>query len=358
MKAAVLWERRTPIVVEELDLADPASGEARVRILASGVCHSDLIQVRRDTRHVPPLVLGHEAAGVVEAVGPGVSRVRPGDRVIVAFGMHCGECVFCVRGQSCLCATPLPTHVRLRKGDRAVTPLYGVGSFAEAANVDARSLVVIPAQMPVDRAALIACGVATGIGAVINSAGVEPGAHVAVIGVGGVGLNIVQGSRLAGAARIIAVDVLDHKLELAHAFGATHAVNARHTDPVREIRRLTGGWGADYAFEAVGAPETARQAYDAVRKGGMAVIVGVAPGGATLAIDVLDMMASARTVKGCTYGACSRPDRDFARYVELYLSGQIQLDELISRRIALDEVNEALAAMEAGAVARSVIVFT
>jgi Zn-dependent alcohol dehydrogenase len=357
MKAAVLWERRTPLSIEEVELADPQPGEARVRILASGVCHSDLHHINRDsTRSAVPLVLGHEAAGVVEAVGAGVTRVQPGDRVISAFGVRCGECFFCVRNEPFLCATPPSAHVRLRRGDRALHPFLNVGSFAEYANLDARNLVPIPDAMPADAAALLACGVATGIGAVISTAGVEPGASVAVIGAGGVGLNVVQGAALAGAARIIAVDLLDHKLELARGFGATHVVNARREDPVARVRQLTGGWGADYAFEVIGDARTVRQAYDAVRKGGAAVVVGAAPEEAEVAISPIDMMRTGRRILGCTYGSV-RPHHDFPRYIELYQSGRIKLDELISRRFALDEINAAFAALAAGEVARGVVVF-
>lgn len=356
MKAAVLWERRAPLVIEDLDLADPAPGEARVRIVASGVCHSDLHHIQRESWVAPPFVPGHEAAGVVEAVGEGVTRVRPGDRVVSAFGVRCGECFFCQRGQPYLCATPYPTHVRLRRGDQAVTPLLNVGSFAERANLDARNLVVLPDDMPLEPAALIACGVTTGIGAVITTARVEPGASVAVIGLGGVGLNVVQGAVLAGAARIIAVDLVPYKLELAREFGATHLIDAREGDPVERVKGLTGGWGADYAFEVIGNPATIAQAYEATRKGGVAVVVGVAPEEATVAINAVGMMRTGKTLVGCNYGSV-RPAIDFPRYVDLYRHGRIKLDELISRRFALDEANEAFAAMERGEVARGVIVF-
>jgi S-(hydroxymethyl)glutathione dehydrogenase / alcohol dehydrogenase len=356
VKAAVLWERRTPLKVEDLEIAEPALGEARVRLAASGVCHSDLHHIQRDTWALPPLVMGHEGAGVVEAVGPGVTRVKPGDHVIIAFGVRCGECYFCLRGEHYLCVTPLPTNVRLRKGDTVVTPFMGVGSYAEQVNVDARSLVPIPKEMPLDRASLIACGVTTGIGAVITTAKVEPGANVVVIGLGGVGLNVVQGARLAGAARIIAVDILDNKLDMARHFGATHTINARGQDPVEQVRQLTGGWGADYAFEVIGHPLTIKQAYDAVRKGGVAVIVGVAPEDAEVSINAVGMMRTSKTLMGCNYGSV-RPQVDFARYVDLYLNGRINLDDLISRRFALDEINEAFSAMEAGQVARGVVVF-
>lgn len=356
IQAAVLWERRTPLAIETVEIADPAPGEARVKILASGVCHSDLHHIRRETAYVPPLVLGHEGAGVVESVGPGVTRVAPGDRVIIAFGQKCGECYFCVRGEHHLCAAPVPTNVRLRQGERVLTPLLGVGSFAEYANVDARNLVPIPDEMPIDRAALIACGVTTGVGAVVKTARVTPGSNVAVIGIGGVGLNVVQGAALAGAARVIAIDLVDHKLDLARQFGATHTINASREDPIEAVRRLTGGWGADYAFEVIGLPQTVRQAYDMIRKGGTAVVVGLADSADEVGIPPADMMRSGKTLQGCFYGSVS-PYEDIPRYVDLYLNQRIKLDELISRRFALDEINEAFRMMEAGEVARGVIMF-
>lgn len=356
MKAAVLWQRRTPLAIEEVEIAEPAAGEARVKILASGVCHSDLNHIQRETAFLPPLVLGHEGAGVVEAVGPGVTRVKPGDRVIIAFGPKCGECYFCLRGMPHLCAAPYSDTVRLRKGDTVLTPFIGVGSFAEYANVDARNLVTIPDEMPIDRAALIACGVTTGIGAVIKTAKVEPGSNVAIIGIGGVGLNVLQGAVLAGANRIIAVDVFDRKLEMARHFGATHVVNARREDPVEAIRRLTGGWGADYAFEVIGNPTTIKQAWEAVRKGGTAVVVGLAADTDEITLSPASVMRNAKTLMGCYYGSV-RPQEDFPTYVDLYLNKRINLDDLISRRFSLEEINDAFAAMEAGEVARGVIMF-
>ena len=355
MKAAVLWERRSPLVIEEVEIADPAPGEARVRILASGVCHSDLHHIQRDTYLVLPAVLGHEGAGVVEAVGPGVTRVKPGDRVIIAFGSKCGECYFCLRGLDHLCERPLPAHVRLRKGEQPLTPLLGVGSFAEYANVDATNLVPIPDEMPIDRAALIACGVTTGIGAATKTVKVEPGSSVAVIGIGGVGLNVVQGAWLAGAARIIAIDTLDYKLELARRFGATHVVNAQQEDPIEAVRRYTGGRGADYAFEVVGFSKTIEQAYEMVRRGGVAVVVGFGADDDFVRLPA-SLMRSGKSLVGCFYGSV-QPHVDIPRYVDLYLAGRIKLDELISRRYRLEEINQAFDALRAGEVARSVIVF-
>lgn len=355
MKAAVLWERRSPLVIEEVEIADPAPGEARVRILASGVCHSDLHHIQRDTYLVLPAVLGHEGAGVVEAVGPGVTQVKPGDRVIIAFGSKCGECYFCRRGLDHLCEKPLPTNVRLRKGEQPLTPLLGVGSFAEYANVDATNLVPIPDEMPIDRAALIACGVTTGIGAATKTVKVEPGSSVAVIGIGGVGLNVVQGAWLAGAARIIAIDMLDHKLELARRFGATHVVNAQREDPIEAVRRYTGGRGADYAFEVVGYSKTIEQAYAMVRRGGTAVVVGFGADDDFVHLPA-SLMRDGKSLVGCFYGSV-QPHVDIPRYVDLYLAGRVKLDELISRRYRLEEINQAFDALRAGEVARSVIVF-
>ncbi|HUZ01509.1 MAG TPA: Zn-dependent alcohol dehydrogenase [Thermomicrobiaceae bacterium] len=356
MKAAVLWERRTPLVIEDVELADPIRGEARVKIQASGVCHSDLHHIKRETAFLPPIVLGHEAAGVVEAVGPGVERVKPGDRVIIAFGSKCGECYFCLRGQHHLCTAPYPDNPRIRKGDQVLTAFIGVGGFAEYANVDVKNLIRIPDEMPIDRAALIACGVTTGVGAVIKTARVEPGANVVVIGLGGVGLNVVQGAQLAGAARVIAVDVRDGKLELAREFGATHGVNAAREDPVEAVRRLTGGMGADYAFEVIGNAKTIRQAYESVRKGGSAVVVGLAAQDEDISIPADSLVRTGKSLVGCFYGSVN-PYEDIPKYVDLYLNRRLKLDELISRRFALDEINEAFAAMEAGEVARGVIMF-
>ena len=356
MKAAVLWKRRTPLAIEDLELADPAPGEARIKVGASGVCHSDLNHVQRETWATLPIVLGHEAAGTVEAVGSNVTRVKPGQRVIAAFGMRCGECHFCVRGQPYLCATALPSATQLRKGDTPIQTFSGVGSFAEYINVDARNLVPIPDEMPIARACLIACGVATGIGAVLTTAQVEPGATVAVFGIGGVGLNVVQGARLAGASRIIAVDRVPLKLELARQFGATHVIDAGREDAVERIKALTGGWGADYIFEVIGNPKTLMQAVEATSKGGKTVIVGIAPEDAEISLSPVAMLRSGKSVTGCMYGS-ARPQYDFPRYVDLYLNGRIMLGELISREFALDEINEAFAAMEAGEVARGVVVF-
>lgn len=359
MRAAVLYERNAPLVVEEVELAPPGPGEVQVKLAASGVCHSDVHHWRQELGTPLPAVLGHEGAGIVEAVGPGVTRVQPGDHVIIAFGSKCGECFYCLRGMPHLCTPPggVPVSQRLRRGETRITQAFGVGSYAERTVVPVNNVVPIPEDVPLASAALIACGVATGVGAVINTAKVEPGANVVVIGTGGVGLNVVQGARLAGAARIIAVDILDNKLALAEQFGATHLINSRREDPVERVRALTGGLGADYAFEVIGLPQTILQAYESVRKGGVAVIVGVASMEARIELSPLMMMRTGRTLMGCAYGS-TRPQVDFPRLIALYQAGRLKLDELISQRFSLEEINEAFHALEAGQVARGVIVYS
>ncbi|MCC6627005.1 MAG: Zn-dependent alcohol dehydrogenase [Chloroflexi bacterium] len=356
MRAAVLYERGAPLVVEEIELAPPGPGEVQVKLAASGVCHSDLHHWKREMGSVLPLVLGHEGAGVVEAVGPGVTRVRPGDPVVIAFGSRCGQCWYCVRGMVHLCTPATPPVTHLRRGDTAIQQFLNVGSFAERTIVPATNVVPLPPEMPLDSAALVACGVATGVGAVLNTARVPAGADVLVIGAGGVGLNVIQGARIAGAARIIAADRLANKLALARDFGATDTIDATREDVVARAQALTGGRGVDYAFEVIGLPETVRLAYDATRKGGVAVVVGVGAPDADMALPVLSLTRTARSIIGCTYGSI-QPQADFPRLVDLYRLGKLRLDELISRRFTLDQINDAFHALEAGEVARGVVVY-
>ena len=357
MRAAVLYERGAPLVIEEVELAAAGPGEVTVRLAASGVCHSDLHHWRREMGSPLPIVLGHEGAGVVEAVGPGVTHVQPGDHVVIAFGARCGRCYYCLRGMVHLCTPDSgPAAPRLRRGEQRIHQFTGVGSFAERTTVPATNVVPIPAEVPLASAALIACGVATGVGAVLRTARVPAGADVLVIGTGGVGLNVVQGARLAGAARIIAADRLDAKLALARQFGATDTINAAREDVLARVRALTGGRGVDYAFEVIGLPETVLLAYEAARKGGIAVVVGVGAPEATVALPVLALTRTARTVIGCAYGSI-QPQADFPLLVTLYQLGKLRLDELISRRFALDEINDAFHALEAGEVARGVVIY-
>ena len=354
MKAAVLYERRTPLVIEDLDLVPPGPGEVEVKLVASGVCHSDLHHIQRDTPSVLPLVLGHEGAGIVGAVGPNVTRVKPGDHVIIAFGSKCGECFYCVRGMPYLCTPAAPARPRLSRDGRTINQFLEVATYAERTVVSEKNVVKVRDDAPLAACSLVACGVTTGIGAVINTAKVEPGSNVLVIGTGGVGLNVVQGARLAGAARVIAVDVRDNKLEFAREMGATHLINAARDDVVERAKALTGGYGVDYAFEVIGNPKTVSQAYESVRKGGVAVVVGVADENAEMTLKPVWMMRQAKTLMGCAYGS-SRPQVDFPKIVDLYMEGRIKLDQLITRHFGLDEINEAFRAMEAGEVARGVL---
>jgi S-(hydroxymethyl)glutathione dehydrogenase/alcohol dehydrogenase len=354
MKAAVLYQRREPMVVEEITLTDPDAGEVEIRLVASGVCHSDYSHWSRDTWSQLPLVLGHEGAGVVERVGAGVTRVRPGDHVIIAFGTRCGECFFCTHNEPWLCTPDQTPGTHMFKGEQPLNQFTFVGTFAERTVVSERNCVRIRPDAPLDVASLVACGVTTGIGAVINTARVEPGANVAVIGTGGVGLNAVQGARLAGAARVIAIDLLDNKLEFAREFGATHVINSSREDPVAAVQRLTGGLGADYAFEVIGLGKTIRQAYDMVRKGGAAVVVGVAREEDEVTFPAPMLMRTGKRILGCNYGS-TRPYVDFPKIIDLYMEGRIKLNELISRRFALDEINEAFRALHAGEVARGIV---
>lgn len=362
MKAAVYYRANQPLTVEELELLEPQRNEVMVRIEAAGVCHSDLHFIDGLLPHPAPAVLGHEGAGVVEKVGEGVTYVQPGDHVILSFIPSCGQCPYCIAGRPNLCTVGnraaargalLDGTTRLRKGKQKVFHMTCTACFAERAVVPESSVVKIREEMPLDRAALIGCGVMTGVGAVINTARVQAGSVVAVIGCGGVGLNVVQGASLSGAAKIIAVDVNGFKLELAQQFGATHVINAAEDpDVVGAIRQLSPG-GADYAFEVIGRPETMRQAYDATRRGGMAVVVGLAPAGAEVSIPAGTLLQE-KVLTGSSYGG-ARPRIDMPMLVDLYMAGKLKLDELISRRYPLDGINDAFQAMRDGEVARSII---
>ena len=364
MKAAVFYRPQEPLAVEEVDLLQPRRNEVTVRLAATGVCHSDLHYMDGLLSYPTPAVLGHEGAGVVEEVGEGVTYVQPGDHVILSFVPSCGQCSYCVAGRPNLCTvgnraanrgTLLDGTTRLRKGEQEIYHMMSIACFAERTVVPEPSLVKIREDMPLDRAALIGCSVMTGVGAVINNAGVRAGSVVVVIGCGGVGLNVIQGASLSGAAKVIAVDVNDFKLELAQQFGATHTVNAaKDPDVARAVRQLSPG-GADYAFEVIGRPETMRQAYDATRRGGMTVVVGLAPADAEVSIPAVSLLGE-KVLTGSSYGG-ARPRIDMPRLVDLYMAGKLKLDELISRRYPLEGINDAFQAMRDGEVARSIIEF-
>ena len=362
MKAAVCYEFGQPLVVEDLTLDPPQAGEVRVRLAATAICHSDVHLIRGDWEDwggSPPLVAGHEAAGVVAEVGAGVTRVQPGDHAVVSLLRSCGRCYYCTQGLPHLCeaAFALGSETRLHnRHGQPVRQAIRTAAFAEEVVVHESQVVVITPEMPLDRACLLACGVLTGLGAVTNTAQVPPGSSVVVIGTGGVGLNTVQGARLAGAHPIIAVDVLDSKLAAACAFGATHALNARQANVADEVRALTGGRGADFAFVTIGstAAVTASLAY--VRRQGTVVAVGMPNRDGTANIPVGPFVNDGLRLLGSNLGS-ARLHLDVPRLVELYRHGRLKLDELITQRYPLSEINAAIEAMERGEALRNVIVF-
>jgi Zn-dependent alcohol dehydrogenase len=351
--------------IEQVELDAPRSGEVLVRIAASGLCGSDLNAVDGKRALVPfPAILGHEAAGVVETLGEGVESVRVGDHVVVSILPHCGQCSACTSGRRNHCETAaaairhgvlLDGSSRLRVGEVRLHHFLAVSSFAECAVVPESAVTVIDPAMPLDRAALIGCGVLTGFGAVRNTGRVEKGARVAVFGCGGVGLSAIQSARIAGAGAIVAVDVQPRKLELARKLGATAVVDASAEDVPAAVRAASDG-GVDHAFEAAGREESIAQAWASLAVGGELVIVGLLASGAKLTIDA-DPLIEEKRIRGCYLGSAS-PERDVPELVSLYLDGQLLLDELITRRLELPELDEAFARMRAGAEARQVVVFS
>ena len=359
MKAAVLRELNTPLTIEDVDIDKPGPHEVLTRTAASGICHSDLHIIEGGLPMAMPCILGHEPAGIVEAVGSEVRDFKPGDHVIGCLNAWCGSCQYCLTGRPHLCMpvemlARLDGTTRLSKDGSPITQ-FALSSFAEYMLTHERALVKIKEEMPLDRAALIGCGVTTGIGAALRTARVEPGSTCAIIGCGGVGLSALQGARIAGAGRIIAVDTMDWKLELARDVGATDVVNAANGDPVAQVQELTGG-GVDYAFECIGLQPTIQQAVGMAAKGGAAVLVGVLPIDQTVALSASDITLQEKRVLGSFMGS-NAFRRDMPQYVDFYLDGRLRLDEMISKRISLDEINPAFDAMKSGEVARSVIVF-
>lgn len=364
MKAAVAYEAGQPLVVEEVAVEDPREREVLVRIVAAGVCHSDLGLASGKLPLALPAVLGHEGAGVVERVGPGVTRVQPHDHVVMLWRAACGHCYYCAHGSPTICdlgytmrATgKMPDgSVRYSAGGRAVNHLNGVSTFAEYSVAPEVCVLRIPPDIRLDRAAIIGCSVLTGVGAVLNAADVRPGSSVAVIGCGGVGLNVIQGSVVAGAERIIAIDTSQPKLHLARDFGATHVIDATAEDGVEAVRQVTGGRGSDFTFEAVGSVPTLRQALEATRRGGVAVAIGMPAVDAALELRPLpELINTDKTLRGSIYGS-SNFAVDVPRILSLYRAGRLKLDELITGTYGLGEVNEALDMLHGGTVARSVI---
>ena len=359
MKAAVLREINKPLEIEDIQHGDPGPREVLVRTVAAGVCHSDLHFQNGSYPYPLPAVLGHESAGIVEAVGSMVTYVKPGDHVITCLSAFCGHCEHCLTGHMSLCQEPElqrePTEPsRLASGDENIAQFLNLSSFAEYMLVHEHAIVKIREDMPMDRAALIGCGVTTGVGAVIHTAAVEPGSTVAVIGCGGVGLSAINGAAIAGAARIIAIDMVDSKLELARKFGATDVINAGEKDAIGEVREMTGG-GVHYSFEAIGLKQTAEQAFKMLGFGGTATIIGMIPVGTQVELHGPEFLME-RKMQGSNMGS-NRFRVDMPRFVEFYLQGRLHLDDMISGRIKLEDVNDGLAALETGEVARNVIMF-
>lgn len=354
---AVFLAQNEDMVVEELELDEPGPGEVLVRYGASGLCHSDLSVINGTLPLPGPSILGHEGAGVVEAVGPGVTSVAPGDKVIASFIQACGRCFHCIRGEGQLCETGLIAMPKFTRSDggRVAGALGGCATFAQCTVIPERSVVKVETTVPIEQLALIGCGVTTGTGAVLNTAKVEPGSTVAVVGCGGVGNAVVQGARIAGASTIIAVDVAESKIDMARKLGATDgALAGEGRDPVGEVRRLTGGRGVDYAFEVIGNAATLRQAYDMVRRRGTVVAVGVPAFDAQLALPISDLIMGEKAVLGSLYGS-AQISRDFPRLVRFIETGQLDVEAMVSRTISLEEVNDGFDAMRNGEVIRSVI---
>jgi NDMA-dependent alcohol dehydrogenase len=365
-RAAVLTAIGQPLEIrDDVEVESPRAGEVKVRMGASGVCQSDLSMQNGTLFGGPtPIVLGHEGAGVVEEVGEGVTSVAPGDHVVISWVPMCGECYFCAHDQGFLCERSAVTlaggglldgTTRFTSGGGALHQMASSGTFSEVSVVPEIGVVKIPNDIDLGVAALIGCGVLTGVGAAMNTASIKPGDTVAVLGCGGVGLNVIQGARIKSAGEIVAIDMHPTKLEMAKQFGATTTVNAADKNAVSEVMNLTAQRGADVAFEVIGLGPTIEQAIQMTRRGGETVLVGVPSMDVMVMVPAfLGLIVAGKTIKGCWYGS-SNVQRDVPKLIELYQKGELKLDELVSRTIPLEQVNEAFTAMQSGEVARSVI---
>ena len=359
MKAAVLREVGKPLSIEDVQIGKPGPHEVLIRTVAAGVCHSDLHFVEGSYPYPLPAVLGHESAGIVEQVGSEVRTVKPGDHVITCLSAFCGHCEFCLGGRMSLCVSPETRRgkgdaPRLKEDSGDMNQFLNLSSFAEYMLIHEHACTRIREDMPLDRAALIGCSVTTGVGAVIHTSNVRPGETVAVIGCGGVGLAAVNGAAIAGAGRIIAIDMQGSKLNLAKAFGATDVINPADGDPVKQVMDLTSG-GVHHSFEAIGLKQTAEQAFRMLRRGGTANIIGMIPVGVSIELMGADFLGEKR-IQGSLMGS-NRFPIDMPRFVDFYMSGKLKLDEMIGQRIKLEQVNEAFDELRRGELARSVIVF-
>jgi S-(hydroxymethyl)mycothiol dehydrogenase len=353
-QAIITWRAGQPVAPEPIVVDEPGPGEVLVRIQASGVCHTDL-HVQKGSIGEPPILLGHEGAGRVEAVGPGVETPAVGDYVILAWRAPCGRCRFCLRGLPHLCSASLNAKPRQHTPAGIYPPpILGIGTFTTHTVVAAQQAVVVRSDIPPAQASLIGCGVVTGVGAALYTANVRAGSSVAVFGCGTVGTSVIQGARLAHASRIIAVDVAPRKLEWARQFGATHVVNAAETDPVAAIHEVTDGFGVDYAFEAVGHPDVLQQALASRDLAGVVTIIGVPGRGNHITLDLPRYFDLGGSLRVSWYGD-NLPSRDFPLLVDWYLKGDLLLDQLITQHVSLDETQHAFDSMERGETLKSVI---
>lgn len=362
-RAAVLYEAGKPVVIEEITLDAPRQGEILVRMEAAGVCHSDL-HVRDGSLPEPmPIVLGHEGAGIIAEVGPGVTGFEVGDRVVLTWVPSCGQCYFCQRGQTHLCTTAGAMGVqgtlrdgtsRMHLGDKNLHHFLAVSCFSEYVVVPQEGAAKIPADVPTEVAAVLGCAVLTGVGAVERTAGVRPGESVAVIGCGGVGLNVIQAASLSGAYPIIAIDINPEKLKLAQSFGASHTINSREQEALREVRRITQ-LGVDWAFEVLGNPRTIEQAWSLIRAGGTAVVVGLAPRTSTITLPAFEFIIE-KSIRGCFYGS-SRFHADVPALLKRIQAGRMRVEGMVSHTVSLDELETAFERMRRGDGARTIIRF-
>jgi S-(hydroxymethyl)glutathione dehydrogenase/alcohol dehydrogenase len=358
MRAAVFVGTEQPLSIENVEPSAPGPRDVVVDIGASGVCHSDLSVVHGYLPVPPGVVLGHEGTGRVVEVGAEVSKVKKGDRVVSSFVPACGVCWFCLQDQSNLCEREFETMMAPRGNRTDGTPYLtftGLGTFAEAMVVSEDSVVRVQTDIPDEQLALIGCGVTTGVGAALNTAQVKPGSTVAVVGCGGVGQSVIQGARIAGAARIIAVDLVDMKRKMAEQLGATDLVDPGEGDAIAQVKALTGGRGVDYSFEVIGLPETITQAHGMARNGGTVCVVGMTRMEAQVTFSAFALFYEEKRILGSKYGS-AQVRRDFQRFVDLIETGRLDTSSMVTRKIKLDDVNDAFRAMEAGEVIRSVIV--
>jgi alcohol dehydrogenase len=362
MGASLPYEKSRPLTIEQLDLATPGPGEVLVRIAAAGLCHSDLSVINGDRPRPMPMALGHEAAGVVEEPGEGVTDLQRGDHVVLVFVPSCGHCAPCAEGRPALCepgaaangaGTLLSGARRLSRQGQAINHHLGCSAFAEYATVSRRSVVKITRELPLEEAALFGCAVLTGVGAVVNTARIRAGESVAVVGLGGVGLASLLGARVSGARHLVAIDLSDAKLDLAKSLGATHAFNAGHPECVEQVRQATSG-GVDYAFELAGSVKALELAYRITRRGGTTVTAGLPPPTSTFPLPAVHLVAEERTVKGSYIGTCV-PSRDLPHYIDLYRQGRLPVDRLLSGRLTLPAINIGFDRLHEGQAVRQVI---